>query len=148
MNLFDLSPKSTSFSISFRGRKRTLMLRPFILRDDVWLQKTFDQEELRKKIYVEHDIETVARIIWYQLSNKAKKYIMRLPVNYEDIDPHTGAIIKVQPHGFRRLIEVLDNDSLGEGLEAYVKNQELNAPAKVQKKKTLAQRIGWKFFTL
>ena len=152
MNLFDLHPKKTSFLIKIGGRKKRLFLRPFLLRDEAFIQKNWNAQELIERIGVKHDIKLIAQLIWHQLTPKSKKFIMSLNLQYIDIDDVTGEKISVKPNGVERLLNILDEGSLADGLDAFIKckglNSEFLAGQLGNEKKKKTWLIGARYSTL
>ncbi|MBL4761286.1 MAG: hypothetical protein JKY93_01135 [Gammaproteobacteria bacterium] len=126
MGLLSLESKRTYFSIRVKGREKRLLFRPFILRDEAWLQRVWDLENLSKKI-LDRDVHTIAKIIWHQLEPKSKQMVMNIKATYIDVDPQTGKKIKVNPQGYARLIEFLDTESFDQALSAWNKVRKINS---------------------
>lgn len=72
-SLYKLLPKRSSFDVVFNdGRKKTLWLRPFTLRDEAYFEENYKQEDLERK-FLEMSPRFVAQVVWRQLEPDSRK---------------------------------------------------------------------------
>ena len=68
ISLKDIQPQGATFSLELTGKE--YRLRPFTLRDDVWLRETFGEE--LKVIFDEMRMGPICRIVFHQMEEADK----------------------------------------------------------------------------
>lgn len=72
-NIYNLLPRESSFTVSFvDGKKRTLILRPFTLRDEAYLQQEFANSDILDKL-TSLDVNFACKMVWRQLVPESKE---------------------------------------------------------------------------
>ena len=134
--LIRFAPKEARFKANLlNGRAVEVTLRPFTLLDHAWMQQNFGSEEYQNKIK-DLDIDTLARIIWHQLTKESQDIFNNLEFKNSD-----GSDISIIGH--ERFLESLgDVSELLKGFAAFTQCRGDNnfVDTLLSKKKTIKSK--------
>lgn len=128
--LNELLPQPASFDVVFNnGKKRTIKLRPYTLRDEAYLQESFDLEELSKKLN-SLDPRLISKLVWRQMEPESRKLFEKVKAiddndnevhlkDYEKFMEAIGGIGQIslafgalmQSRGLNSVIDKIDPDN-------------------------------------
>jgi len=105
MNLNELSPRKTTFFMYGTDRtgestKIFFDLRPFVLADEIWIERNFGSPEEVQKIFVDMDSKKILKILFKQMTKESKERLMAIKILEED---DYGNEVKVELKGYEIL---------------------------------------------
>lgn len=119
MDFSKLKPKASHFKVVINGKSYRLTMRPFTLRDQAWMQEHFDLNDLALRLMSLH-LDTVARVVWYQLNAASKSIFDKFNMVDENGVP-------IEEH--QQLLASMEcQEDLVKALTAFNESRGLNAP--------------------